>query len=119
MQERSMDNKQVARSLVRRALERHVARSTDQADSPMMLPVSAYIDPYRYRHEVDRIFRRLPLALALSIELKEPGSFRTMQVIEVPVLITRGEDGVARAFINACRHRGAPVCEVKSGNIDR
>ncbi len=114
-----MDNKQVARSLVRRALERHVARSTDQAASPMMLPVSAYIDPYRYRHEVDRIFRRLPLALALSIELKEPGSFRTMEVLGVPVLISRGEDGLARAFINACRHRGAPVCEAKSGKIDR
>ena len=59
-----MDNKEVARSLVRRALERQVARSTDQAESPMMLPVSAYIDPYRYRHEVDRIFKRLPLARA-------------------------------------------------------
>jgi phenylpropionate dioxygenase-like ring-hydroxylating dioxygenase large terminal subunit len=114
-----MDNKQVAAGLVKRAIERHRARSTDQAEAPMTMPVSAYQDPFRYKHEVDRIFKRLPLALALSIELKEPGSFRTMEVVGVPVLIARGQDGVARAFVNACRHRGAPVCEAKSGKADR
>ena len=114
-----MDNKAVARELVRRALERQAVRSTDQAEAPMPLPVSAYLDPYRYRHEVDRIFKRLPLALALSIEIKEPGDFRTMEILGVPVLITRADDGKARAFINTCRHRGAPVCEEKSGKAER
>lgn len=106
-------------SLARRALAHYQARSTDQADSPMALPVAAYIDPDRYRWEVDRIFKRLPLALALSIELPAPKSYRAMSVLGVPVILVRGDDGVARAFINACRHRGAPVCENGAGKVDR
>lgn len=106
-------------NLARRALVHYKARSTDQADSPMALPIAAYIDPDRYRWEVDRIFRRLPLALALSIELPAPRSYRAMNVLGVPIIIVRGEDGTVRAFINTCRHRGAPVCENGAGKTDR
>lgn len=98
-------------SLTRRAFAHLEARTTDQAAGTMALPVTAYSDPDRYRTEIDRIFRRLPLALALGSELRGPGGYRAMTVMGVPVLLVRGSDGVARGFINVCRHRGAPVCE--------
>ncbi|MEM8853405.1 MAG: aromatic ring-hydroxylating dioxygenase subunit alpha [Pseudomonadota bacterium] len=101
--------------LVKRALAHYQGRSTDMADTVMEQPVSAYIDPERYRLEVDRIFRSLPLALCLSIELPKPGSYLAMEVADVPVLLVRGDDGVARAFLNICRHRGAPVCAAGKG----
>lgn len=106
-------------SLTRRAVANLEARSTDQAESTMALPVSAYLDPVRYQREIERIFRRLPLALALSSEIREPRSYRAMNVLGMPVLLVRGEDGVARAFINVCRHRGAPVCEIGHGNVSQ
>lgn len=106
-------------ALARRAVAHMSARSTDQAESTMALPVEAYLDPDRFRHEVDRIFRRLPLALALSLELPAPRSYRAMTVMGSPIILVRGEDGVARAFVNACRHRGAPVCAEGAGKVER
>lgn len=106
-------------SLARRALAHLLAKTTDQAPAPMPMPIAAYLDPERYQHEIERVFRRNPLALALSIELPQPKTWRAMNILGVPVLIARGDDGVARAFINACRHRGAPVCENGHGKADR
>ena len=104
------------RELTRRALAHYRAGTTDQAPSTMAIEVDAYLDPARYQREIDRIFRRLPLVLALSIELPKPGDYRAMNVLDVPVLIVRGKDGVARAFLNACRHRGARLCAPGAGH---
>ncbi len=110
-----MDRQEEMRALTRRALAHFEQGTTDQADSTMAIPVAAYVDPERYQREVERIFKHLPLALALSIELPAPGDYRAMQVLDVPVIVVRGKDGTVRAFLNACRHRGARVCEPGQG----
>ena len=102
-------------SLARRALDHYKNSTTDQAPSTMPMSVEAYLNMERYQSERDRIFKHLPLALALSIELPEPQSFRALTVMETPVLLVRGEDGEARAFLNVCRHRGAKICEEGTG----
>ncbi|MBF9033540.1 Rieske 2Fe-2S domain-containing protein [Rhodobacterales bacterium HKCCE2091] len=96
--------------LARRAVKHYTERTTDQADSTYALDVSAYTDPARYAHEVEKVFKELPLALALSIEIGEPNSYTATEVVGTPVIVTRDGDGKAHAFLNACRHRGAPVC---------
>ena len=101
--------------MARRAVAHFVNRSTDQAPSTYALDVSAYTDPDRYRREVDRIFREKPLALVLSIEIAAPNSYRATEVCGTPVIVTRDGEGVAHAFLNACRHRGAPVCANGTG----
>ena len=106
-------------ALAKRALAHLRNKTTDQAPSTMDQPIAAYCDPERHAREVDRVFRHLPLALALSIELPAPKSYRAMTVMDVPVLLVRGEDGVARAFLNVCRHRGAQLCKVGSGTVQR
>ena len=106
-------------ALARRALAHLHNKTTDQAPATMVQPVEAYNDPERFRREVDRIFHHLPLGLALSIELPEPGSYRAMTVMEKPILLVRGQDGVVRAFINACSHRGAQICKPGSGRVQR
>jgi len=96
-------------TLARRALARYRERGTDQADTPMPLPVSAYLDTERYAHEIEHCFKRLPMAIALSLELEGTSTYRAMKILDTPVLVVRGRDGVARAFLNVCRHRGAQV----------
>jgi nitrite reductase/ring-hydroxylating ferredoxin subunit len=81
----------------------------------LRVPAASYVDPERWRLEVDRIFKRLPLALAFSSELREPGAFRTMEAAGVPVLIARDGDGAIGAFVNMCSHRGNYVVEEESG----
>ncbi|MSQ69230.1 MAG: aromatic ring-hydroxylating dioxygenase subunit alpha [Gammaproteobacteria bacterium] len=103
-------------TLTQRALAHFIAGTTDQAPAIMANPITAYTDPVRYRREVDGLFRHLPLALALSIELPQAHTYRAMQVLGVPVLLLRGGDGEVRAFLNVCRHRGARLCEPGAGS---
>ncbi|TDI60174.1 MAG: aromatic ring-hydroxylating dioxygenase subunit alpha [Alphaproteobacteria bacterium] len=98
-------------ALARRLLDHHLAGTTAMAPDIMRQTLDAYLDQDRFDHEIDRIFKHLPLAMALSLELPNPGDYRALTKMGVPVLMMRGKDGKARAFINACRHRGAPLCE--------
>ncbi len=110
------DYQEDLKQLARRALQHQQMHTTDMTDSVMSMPVTAYTDPGRYQAERERMFKTLPLAMALSIELPEPGDYKTMYAMETPLLIVRGDDGVARAFLNVCRHRGARLCESETGN---
>ena len=74
-------------------------------------PVAAYTSQERFEREHGTLFRRYPLLTALSCELPAPGSYLTQHELAVPILLVRGRDGVARAFANVCRHRGARVVE--------
>jgi phenylpropionate dioxygenase-like ring-hydroxylating dioxygenase large terminal subunit len=111
-----MNRREEMMDLTRRALAHFRAGTTDQAPSTMTIPIEAYIDSERYAREVERIFKHLPLALALSVEIQQAGDYRAMQVLDVPVLIVRGKDGKARAFLNVCRHRGARLCQLGTGH---
>ncbi len=93
--------------------------TTDLADDVMPVPVKNYTDPAIFEQELDLIFKRLPLLAALTIEMPKPGDFKTLTMAGKPVLLTRGKDGVARAFLNVCAHRGNKLAMEKSGNCNR
>lgn len=98
----------------------HAKKGTlEQAADIVRIPASDYHDPDRFRLEVDRIFKRLPLMLAASAEIKQPGDYKSLEVCGVPVLIARGDDGAVRAFVNICSHRGAVVVGEGCGNATR
>jgi len=111
-----MENRDTMMQLARRALQHRQASTTDQADAPMDMPVDAYVNPQRYTAERERIFKHLPLAMALSLELPAAGDYKALTVLDTPLLLVRGEDNTARAFLNVCRHRGAVVCPPGTGN---
>ena len=93
-----------------RVVQEHV-RNGSTALAPQMYrnPVSVYSDPGRAALEHERLFRGLPLFMAMSCRLPEPGDFLAEELAGVPVLLVRGKDKEVRAFANICRHRGAPV----------
>ncbi len=105
--------------LAKRMLALYEAGTTDQADEVYRVPAANYVDARRWKLEMDRIFRRVPLPLALTCELREPNSYKSMDALGVPVLITRGPDGRALAFVNACRHRGSIVVPDGCGEARR
>ena len=92
--------------------------TTDSAEDVKYIPVKNYLDPVRWQREMDLIFRRLPLLLALTCELREPGDYKSTEVVGVPVLIMRGQDGLARAFIGVCSHRGTILTEEGKGRCE-
>lgn len=97
--------------LVRRAFAHIDAGTTDLAAEVTRNPVAAYTDPAWLAREKATLFRRYPLFMGLSGRIAEPGDYVAENLAGLPVLLVRGDDGSARAFVNQCRHRGAPVAK--------
>ena len=93
--------------------------TTDSADDVRYIPVRNYLDPQRWQREMDLIFQRLPLLLAFTSELREPSDYKSIEVVGVPVLIVRGQDGLARAFIGVCSHRGTLLTGEGKGRCEQ
>lgn len=106
-------------AMARRSLAHARAGTVDQADDVYRVPTESYHDARRWRLEMDRIFKRLPLVLGFSAELREPGSYRSLTLADTPILLTRSEDGVLRGFLNVCSHRGAVVVPEGTGRARR
>ena len=96
-------------AMARKNIAHVEAGTADQESGCFSVPTVNYTDPVRWQLEVDRIFKRIPLMVALTGELAEPGSYKAMTAVGVPLLLTRGTEGEIKAFVNMCSHRGAIV----------
>ena len=74
-------------------------------------PVSMFTSPERFQLEKERVFRRQPVPVTVSVLLPEPGSVLTHNGYGLPLLLVRGRDGEVRCFLNACMHKGAKLVE--------
>lgn len=72
-----------------------------------VIPREIYDDPALFPLELERIFRG-PLwhPVAHRAEIPRRRDFKTVYVGDVPIVVSRGQDGEVRAFLNACAHRG-------------
>jgi phenylpropionate dioxygenase-like ring-hydroxylating dioxygenase large terminal subunit len=89
------------------------------ADDVMTLPASYYRDAAQWEREMRAIFLELPLLVALSCDIPEPGDYLTFVLAGRPLLVVRGDDGRARTLLNVCRHRAAIVATEPCGNARR
>jgi len=80
-----------------------------QSGASMRNPASAYTDPDRFARERELLFRQRPALVGLGDDLATSGDYVTAELGGVPVIVLRQPDGSLRGFINACRHRAAPL----------
>jgi len=91
-------------------LMKHLDDDTNvDAGRQLRNPVSSYTCTDIAAREWESFFQGHPQLLGLSADLPEPRSFFTSNDIGKPILCTRAKDGVFRAFLNVCRHRGTIV----------
>lgn len=105
-------------------MARHNASHTEAgtinlAEDIARIPAEHYYDEARWELEMKQVFKRLPLMLAASCELANPGDYKAMSTGGVPILISRGKDGELRAFLNMCSHRGAVIMPEGCDNAHR
>jgi glycine betaine catabolism A len=94
-------------------------RSLLECRPGMGLTREFYTDAEIFALDMEQVFYRDWLFAAHSAELPESGSYLTLQIGAYPILLTRAADGVIRAFINSCRHRGARVCPEAAGTATK
>jgi carnitine monooxygenase subunit len=104
-----MECRQRLISDARRMLDRLGDTTITPAPGISRIPSSVYTDAELFEREKQKLFRQVPLMLAASCELPTPGDYKTIEVAGIPILVLRGKDGAARAFLNACTHRGAKL----------
>lgn len=93
--------------------------TTFMTDKVMSVPTRSYVDSDQWGAEMELIFKRVPLMLALSCEMPNPGDYKAMEAAGAPILISRDKTGVVRAFLNVCSHRAAPLAAEGHGNCAR
>lgn len=77
---------------------------------------SIFRDPEIFALEMKYVFERGWIFLGMASQAERPHDFFTTTVGRVPVLVIRGKDGVLRAFVNSCPHKGARIASQPSGN---
>lgn len=75
------------------------------------LPPAAYTSPALHALERARIFQRSWLCVGRDEYVPNPGDYYRIDVLDEPMIIVRGADGVARALNAACRHRNMLVVQ--------
>jgi p-cumate 2,3-dioxygenase alpha subunit len=76
----------------------------------------AYRSSEVFQAERDRIWNHSWLYLGHETELPNPNDYKVRTLGGRPLIFVRGGDGVVRAFLNSCPHRGTVVCRDESGN---
>ncbi|MGB7270264.1 MAG: aromatic ring-hydroxylating dioxygenase subunit alpha [Albidovulum sp.] len=87
-------------------------------DRPMGLTGAFYTSAAYFEWEKAHVLARGWFCLGRVDEIPKPGDFFTLQLLDEPIVVVRGDDAEIRVFSNVCRHRGMPLAEGR-GNIKR
>lgn len=90
--------------------------TTDQAADVMAVPASSYTDPEQFQREMDLIFKKVPIFIGLSHEIPNPGDYKTIDILAIPLLVVRQKDGSVRVMVNVCSHRAMLLATESYGN---
>jgi Rieske 2Fe-2S family protein len=91
-----------------------LARTLAPLERATQLPAQAFFDPAVLAWEREHIFSGWICAGHTSA-LRDRGAFLSTG----DVFVIAGDDGVPRAFANACRHRGARLVDAREGKVRR
>jgi carnitine monooxygenase subunit len=107
----SRRRKAMARGQMRRMVDAVTTGLGDRAGAPLPLHKGVYIDQARFAAEHEHLFLGQPIVAGLSGDIPEPGDYLVFDAAGPSVIVSRGKDGEARAFLNMCTHRGAKLIE--------
>ena len=104
-------------ALMERAITVAENQVPEMAETHLEVPLDYFRDE-EFAAKERALFETSPLALVASVEIADPHDYLVRNAVGRSVLITRDEHGVAHAFLNYCRHRGAEVAQ-GAGNARR
>ena len=78
-----------------------------------------YKDKEIFNLEIEKIYMNSWLLAGHESQIPNSGDYFLFNLLTESVIIIRGKDGLIRAFMNVCRHRGSHVCLESKGNVKR
>ncbi|HEX4504969.1 MAG TPA: aromatic ring-hydroxylating dioxygenase subunit alpha [Alphaproteobacteria bacterium] len=98
-------------ALAKRILDFHARDVDEMGEESWETDVGRFTDQKRFELEKKEFFLTRPQLIAYSADFPEPGDYYATEIAGKPIILTRNKDGVAHAFLNACRHRGVKLAE--------
>jgi nitrite reductase/ring-hydroxylating ferredoxin subunit len=80
--------------------------------------VAAYTDPAFHRREVETVWARCWQFACREDEVEKPGDYVVYDIVDRSTIVIRSRDGVLRALVNSCPHRGTRLLDGR-GNAPR
>ncbi len=96
-----------------------VERTCLPLERATMLPGAAFTDPAVLEWERANFFRRGWICAGHIEQVGSRGKYLTLDAGGESVVVIGDDDGLPRAFLNTCRHRGARLLEEPEGSVRR
>src|SRR4051812_20543539 len=96
-----------------------VERTRRPLEQASQLPGAAFTDAAVLRWEVEHLFRNEWVCAGHIDQLRETGQFVMVELGGASVVLVADQDGLPRAFLNSCRHRGARLVDEPQGTLRR
>ena len=77
-------------------------------------PLDIYTSQEIFEREIETLFSDYPSVVGHVDSVRKPGRYMLGDWKRQPHIVVRGDDGVLRAFMNTCRHRGATLVDRES-----
>jgi glycine betaine catabolism A len=84
-----------------------------------MLPGAAFTDPAVFAWEIEHLFQDGWVCVAHAGQIAARGAYVMVELGEESVFVVADDHGVAHAFLNTCRHRGARLVDASEGRVGR
>lgn len=81
----------------------------------LSLPGWLYHDEGFFAAEKKAFLRAAPQVVCHASDIAEPGAWHSLEYLGESIIVIRGDDGIARAFANVCRHRGSRLVDGEAG----
>lgn len=85
------------------------------AQSAVSTPASWYTSPDIFELECRQLFAKTWHVVGHSDKVANPGDYLTVELLGLPIIVTRDRKGEVHAISNVCLHRAAPIA-VDEGN---
>lgn len=83
-------------------------------DEILHLPLDIFTDREIFEREIETLFSGHPLIAGHAASVSEPGRYILSDWKRQPYIVIRDGNGVLRAFMNTCRHRGATLVDLET-----
>ncbi|WP_108869633.1 aromatic ring-hydroxylating oxygenase subunit alpha [Aquimarina aquimarini] len=112
-------NRELEISILKRIIEnvnsRKVSDTGNQSEYSK-ISVEAYTSREKFIKEKNTLFKEFPLMVGFSSEIANHGDYIAHDLTTTPIIVIRNKDMSLKAYINACRHRGARMLDEVQGN---